>query len=81
MEVRKHAPDAYSSRQITAALGEPESPSFITAMPRLPQKGKGGTAFMSMIRVENLSFSYSSSYDPVFEHVSFTIDLFPLLWG
>ena len=29
---------------------------------------------MSMIRVENLSFSYSSSYDPVFEHVSFTID-------
>lgn len=29
---------------------------------------------MSMIRVENLSFSYSSSYDPIFEHVSFTID-------
>lgn len=29
---------------------------------------------MSMIRVEDLSFSYSSSYDPIFEHVSFTID-------
>lgn len=27
-----------------------------------------------MIRVEDLSFSYSSSYDPIFEHVSFTID-------
>lgn len=29
---------------------------------------------MSMIRVEDLSFSYSSSYDPIFEHVSFTVD-------
>ncbi len=29
---------------------------------------------MSMIRVEDLSFSYSSSYDPIFEHVSFSID-------
>ena len=29
---------------------------------------------MAMIRVENLSFSYPSSYDPIFEHVSFQID-------
>lgn len=29
---------------------------------------------MSMIRVEDLSFSYPSSYDPVFDHVSFKID-------
>ena len=29
---------------------------------------------MSMIRVEDLCFSYPSSYDPVFDHVSFQID-------
>ena len=29
---------------------------------------------MSMIQVEDLTFSYPSSYDPVFEHVSFQID-------
>ena len=29
---------------------------------------------MAIIRVENLSFSYPSSYDPIFEHVSFQID-------
>ncbi len=29
---------------------------------------------MAMIKVENLSFSYSSSYDPIFEDVSFQID-------
>ena len=30
---------------------------------------------MSMIRVDNLTFSYSSSYDEIFKDVSFTIDL------
>lgn len=29
---------------------------------------------MSMIRVENLTFAYPSSYDPIFENVSFQID-------
>ena len=29
---------------------------------------------MSMIRVENLTFAYSSSYDNIFENVSFQID-------
>ena len=29
---------------------------------------------MSMIKVENLTFSYPSSYDPIFENVSFQID-------
>ena len=29
---------------------------------------------MSMIRVENITFSYPSSFDPVFENVSFQID-------
>lgn len=29
---------------------------------------------MAMIRVENLTFSYPSSYDPVFENVSFKMD-------
>ena len=29
---------------------------------------------MSMIRVENLTFSYPSSYDPIFENVNFQID-------
>ena len=29
---------------------------------------------MSMIKIEDLSFSYPSSSDPVFEHVSFQID-------
>lgn len=29
---------------------------------------------MSMIKIENLSFSYPTSYDPVFENVSFQID-------
>ena len=29
---------------------------------------------MSMIRVEDLCFSYPSSYDPVFDHVNFQID-------
>lgn len=29
---------------------------------------------MSMIKVENLTFSYPSSYDNIFEHVSFQID-------
>ena len=27
-----------------------------------------------MIKVENLTFSYPSSYDPIFENVSFQID-------
>ena len=29
---------------------------------------------MSMIRVENLTFSYPSSFDPVFENANFQID-------
>ena len=29
---------------------------------------------MSMIRVENLSFSYPSSYDTIFENLDFQID-------
>lgn len=29
---------------------------------------------MSMIKVENLSFTYPGSYDPIFEHVSFQLD-------
>ena len=29
---------------------------------------------MSMIKVENLTFSYPGSYDDIFEDVSFTID-------
>ena len=29
---------------------------------------------MSMIKVENLTFTYPSSYDPVFENVDFQID-------
>lgn len=29
---------------------------------------------MSMIKVENLTFSYPSSYDNIFENVSFQID-------
>ena len=29
---------------------------------------------MSMIKVENLTFSYPSSYDNIFENVSFNID-------
>ena len=29
---------------------------------------------MSRIRVENLTFSYASSYDEIFKDVSFTID-------
>lgn len=29
---------------------------------------------MSMIKVENLSFTYPSSYDEIFEDVSFQID-------
>ena len=29
---------------------------------------------MSMIRVENLTFSYPASYDPIFEQVNFQID-------
>ena len=29
---------------------------------------------MSMIKVENLTFSYPSGYDPIFENVSFQID-------
>lgn len=29
---------------------------------------------MSMIHIENLSFTYPSSYDPVFDHASFLID-------
>ena len=29
---------------------------------------------MSMIRVENLTFAYPSSYDNIFENVSFQID-------
>lgn len=33
-----------------------------------------GDDMMSMIRVENLTFSYPSSYDEIFKDVSFTID-------
>ena len=29
---------------------------------------------MSMIRIENLTFSYPSSYDAIFDHTSFQID-------
>ena len=29
---------------------------------------------MSLIQVNDLSFSYDGSYEPVFEHVSFQID-------
>lgn len=29
---------------------------------------------MSMIRVDNLTFAYPSSYDEIFKDVSFTID-------
>ena len=29
---------------------------------------------MSMIRVENLTFSYPSSYDTIFDNVNFQID-------
>ncbi|MBR6850011.1 MAG: ATP-binding cassette domain-containing protein, partial [Lachnospiraceae bacterium] len=29
---------------------------------------------MAQIRVNDLSFSYESSFDPIFEHVSFTVD-------
>ncbi len=29
---------------------------------------------MSMIQIENLTFSYPSSYDPIFDHTSFQID-------
>ena len=29
---------------------------------------------MSMIKVENLSFTYPGSYDPIFEQVNFQID-------
>ena len=29
---------------------------------------------MSMIRVENLTFAYSSSYDNIFEHASLRLD-------
>ena len=29
---------------------------------------------MSLIKIENLSFTYPSSYDPIFENVSFQID-------
>ena len=29
---------------------------------------------MSMIKIENLTFSYPGSYDPVFEQINFQID-------
>ena len=29
---------------------------------------------MSLIKIDNLSFTYPSSYDPIFENVSFQID-------
>lgn len=29
---------------------------------------------MSMIQIENLTFSYPSSYDPIFDHASFQMD-------
>ena len=29
---------------------------------------------MSMIQIENLTFSYPSSYDAIFDHTSFQID-------
>ena len=29
---------------------------------------------MSMIRIENLTFSYPSSYDAIFDHTSLQID-------
>ena len=37
-------------------------------------KGKGGVKVMSMIKVENLTFSYPESYDNIFEDVNFQID-------
>ena len=36
-------------------------------------ESKGGI-FMTMIKVENLTFSYPSSFDNIFENVSFQID-------
>ena len=33
-----------------------------------------GEYFMTMIKVENLTFSYPSSYDAIFDNVSFQID-------
>lgn len=38
------------------------------------QNLRGGIFTMSMIRVENLTFAYSSSYDMIFDHVNFQID-------
>lgn len=35
---------------------------------------EGGDTTMSMIKVENLTFSYPSSYDNIFENVNFQID-------
>ena len=35
---------------------------------------------MSMIRGENLSFSYPSSYDTIFENVDFQIDTAWVYW-
>ena len=29
---------------------------------------------MAQIKVSDLSFSYEGSYEPIFEHVSFTLD-------
>ncbi len=37
-----------------------------------PQAERG--IYMAQIRVNDLSFSYESSFDPIFEHVSFTVD-------
>ena len=34
---------------------------------------------MSMIKIENLTFSYPTSYDNVFENVSFQVDT--VLWA
>ena len=38
------------------------------------QKHLGRIIFMSMIKIENLTFSYPTSYDNVFENVSFQVD-------
>ena len=35
---------------------------------------KGGDFEMSMIRIENLTYYYPSSFDPVFENANFQID-------
>lgn len=43
-------------------------------MARENKKDKGDRKRMSLIKVENLTFSYPTSYDTIFENVSFQID-------